>query len=79
MDLNMLETIQTNTLLNLSTVHLKEGNYKISIELSEQVNIFKRLFMDNIFTFIVCNEIKLVQKKINKSNQANFLATKYLL
>eukprot|EP00102_Acyrthosiphon_pisum_P025681 XP_016662891.1 PREDICTED: outer envelope protein 61 [Acyrthosiphon pisum] len=37
MDLNMLETIQTITLLNLSTVHLKEKNYKISIELSEQV------------------------------------------
>lgn len=44
----MLETIQTNTLLNLSTVHLKEGNYKISIELSEQVNIFKELLIDYI-------------------------------
>jgi len=41
----MLEIIQINTLLNLSSVHLKEGNYKISIELSEQVNIFKELFL----------------------------------
>uniref|UniRef100_A0A2S2PAY3 peptidylprolyl isomerase n=1 Tax=Schizaphis graminum TaxID=13262 RepID=A0A2S2PAY3_SCHGA len=37
MDFKTLETIQTNTLLNLSTVHLKEKNYKIAIELSEQV------------------------------------------
>jgi len=45
----MLETIQTNTLLNLSTVHLKEKNYKISIELSEQVNIFKELIMSYVY------------------------------
>jgi len=44
----MLETIQTNTLLNLSTVHLKENNYKIAIELSEQVNIIKEPFIDYV-------------------------------
>lgn len=44
----MLENIKTNTLLNLSTVHLKENNYKIAIELSEQVNIIKELFIDYI-------------------------------
>lgn len=44
----MLETIKTNTLLNLSTVHWKEGNYKVSIELSEQVNILKELIINDI-------------------------------
>lgn len=71
----MLETIQTNTLLNLSTVHLKEKNYKISIELSQQVNNFKELNMDYIYSIYYV--IKLIQ--INQSVSNNFLATKYLL
>lgn len=70
----MLETIQTNTLLNLSSVHLKERNYKISIELSQQVNNFKELIMDYIYSIYYV--IKLIQ--INQSVSNIFLATKNL-
>lgn len=58
----MLETIQTNTLLNLSTVHLKEKNYKMSIELSEQVNIFKELIMN--YVYCIYYYVKKLVKKI---------------
>jgi len=60
MDFKTLETIQTSTLLNLSTVHLKEKNYKIAIELSEQVNIIKEIFLNLVNSIFLYYNLKLL-------------------
>lgn len=49
MNLDSLETIKINTLLNLSTVHLKKKNYKDSIEFSKQVSlIYLKMFYHDV-------------------------------
>lgn len=50
----MLETIKINTLLNLSTVHLKKKNYKKSIEFSKQVSlIYLKMFNHEVNRILV--------------------------
>lgn len=49
MNLDSLETIKINTLLNLSTVHLKKKNYRNSIEFSKQVSmIYLKMFYHEV-------------------------------
>lgn len=72
MNLDTLETIKINTLLNLSSVHLKKKSYKDSIEFSKQVSlIYLKMFT------IKCND----QQNFNPIHkvQTIFCSTKLVL
>lgn len=61
MNLNLLDSIKVNALLNLSSVHMKKKNYKLSIDFSKQVslNSYTIIHYNNIYNNLINNLSKI--------------------